>query len=98
MGKNAGIPMQMQKAMFEHRARRQASIMEQVQAAAAASTTDQESAKTAPNGVEAVSEEKVGSTLRTYKYIKDPYETAIKKSISYFDHVRHDKRMLIPGV
>ncbi|KAH8894988.1 SNF2-family ATP dependent chromatin remodeling factor snf21 [Thozetella sp. PMI_491] len=97
LGKNAGIPIQLQKAMFEHRARRQADIIEQAHAAAALAA--QESSKSGSNGVEPATEDaSTAGKAHAFKYIRDPYETHVKKSISYFDYVRRDKRVMIPGL
>ncbi len=103
LGKNSGIPAQMQKAMFEHRARRQASIIEQVQATASA--TAPEASKSGPNGVEDAALDGQGlAKKKAYKYIRDLYDPNargdihLKKSVSYLDHIRRQNRCMIPGL
>ncbi|KAK2038431.1 SNF2 family domain-containing protein [Colletotrichum somersetense] len=99
--KNAGVPLQMQQAIFAQRERRKAMAAEA--AALAASSTpaaaSQDSAQPGPNGTEAKSEppEVQGPT---FKAVKSPYSdpNLIRKSISHFDHTQRKNRKLIPGL
>ncbi|OLN85816.1 Chromatin structure-remodeling complex subunit snf21 [Colletotrichum chlorophyti] len=98
--KNAGVPLQMQQAIFAQRERRKAIAAEA--AALAASSTPappaQDSSQPGPNGAEA----KVESTSQgpTFKTVRSPYgdHNLVRKSISHFDHTQRKNRKLIPGL
>ncbi|WQF76140.1 Putative bromodomain, helicase, Helicase superfamily 1/2, ATP-binding domain-containing protein [Colletotrichum destructivum] len=99
--KNAGVPLQMQQAIFAQRERRKA-IAAEAAAMAASSTpapVSRDSAQPGPNGVESKSEppEVQGPT---FKAVKSPYDdpNLIRKSISYFEHTQRRNRKLIPGL
>ncbi|KAK5990117.1 Chromatin structure-remodeling complex subunit snf21 [Cladobotryum mycophilum] len=89
LGKNAGISMQLQQAIFQQRQRRQAAI------------TDQDVIKNGPNGVDTSPQELSPAIPKphTYKTVKSPYGTSmIRPSIKYFDHAQRKNRWFIPGV
>ncbi|KAK4192009.1 putative SNF2 family ATP-dependent chromatin-remodeling factor snf21 [Podospora australis] len=105
LSKNAGIPSHLQKAMFEHRQRRQASMSEpdgQAAAAnAAAGVSGQDTPKSATNGSVAPKEEapSVPNPKVLYKTVKNPYDGGlVRKTISYMDHSRRKNRLIIPGI
>ncbi|KAK3331965.1 SNF2-family ATP dependent chromatin remodeling factor like protein [Cercophora scortea] len=107
LGKNAGVPMQIQKAIYEHRARRHASLTEQaVQPASAtvqAGAPSLDASKSAPNGVVAGQDEATSASKpRGFKTVKSPYDAGqgglVRKSINYHEHGRRKSRLIIPGI
>ncbi|KAL2019689.1 hypothetical protein VTK56DRAFT_9308 [Thermocarpiscus australiensis] len=104
LGKNAGVPAQMQKLLFEHRARRRASMSKQD---TQASTTDGSSDTPARNATEsganaadAVRDEAASIPQpKSFKTVKSPYDGGlVRKTISYTDHGRRKNRLIIPGI
>ncbi|KXJ94385.1 SNF21-like protein [Microdochium bolleyi] len=105
LGKNAGVPYQMQQALNAQRRRRQA-VAEQT----AHTATARASATPAPDGVKAGSAvpestnepDATSSALitgRTYKTLKSPYEGGqLHDTISYHEHGQRRKRFIIPGI
>jgi len=102
LGKNAGVPFQLQKAIFDQRAKRQASVAEQAaQAAAAAATgTAKDDSKSAGNGVpDAQTGDASVAKPRLFKTLKSPYESGlVRKSINYIEHGKRRNRLIIPGI
>ncbi|KAK0711042.1 SNF2 family N-terminal domain-containing protein [Lasiosphaeris hirsuta] len=104
LGKNVGVPLQIQKAIYEHRARRNASSTEQATQASAASnaagTAAQEAPKASANGVTpAQAEASSAPKPRSFKTVKSPYDGSLmRKSISYIEHGRRQNRLIIPGI
>ncbi|KAK1756169.1 SNF2 family N-terminal domain-containing protein [Echria macrotheca] len=103
LGKNVGVPYGMQKAIYEHRAKRNAAHAEQVaqaSASGAASGTPKEDAKSAANGAPASqSETSTAPKPRTFKTVRSPYDGGlVRKSISYTDHTKRPNRLIIPGI
>ncbi|KAI0480562.1 SNF2-family ATP dependent chromatin remodeling factor snf21 [Xylariaceae sp. FL0804] len=104
LGKNAGVPYQMQQALNAQRQRRQA-VAEQSthphsnsSTAATASTSDAPKAGSSlPNG-EAESEVATAPKGKTYKTVQSPYENHVRKEISYYDHTQRKHRLLIPSI
>ncbi|KAJ8127082.1 hypothetical protein O1611_g6555 [Lasiodiplodia mahajangana] len=111
LGKNTGVPYQMQQALNAQRQRRQAVAEQSTQAssvapaaavpgpAVAASGPDVAKAEsTSPDGgVE--SEAPTVPKTKTYKSVKSPYETGlVRKEISYFDHGQRIHRLIIPSI
>ena len=102
LGKNVGVPYQMQKAIYEHRAKRHAALAEQAaQASAGASaSTPKEDAKPIENGVPTVeSEDATVPKPRAFKTLKSPYDGGlVRKAISYSEHAKRQNRLIIPGI
>ncbi|KAK3322278.1 SNF2 family N-terminal domain-containing protein [Apodospora peruviana] len=109
LSKNAGVPLQMQKAIYEHRARRHASLTEQAAAQTASTSASpgvasvQDTAKTGTNGVAAAQDEASSTPkARPFKSVKPPYEAGqgglVRKSINYLEHARRKSRLIIPGI
>lgn len=104
LGKNAGVPIQVQKAIFEHRARRRASLAKQdMQASSTPATSDapaQETPKPGASGTD-TSQEEASSVPqpKAFKTVKSPYDGGlVRPSISYMDHGRRKNRLIIPGI
>ncbi|RFU78038.1 snf2-family atp dependent chromatin remodeling factor snf21 [Trichoderma arundinaceum] len=103
LGKNAGISVQLQQAIFQQRQQRQAAVTASAQTPATAKTPQPgtDAAKTTPNGVEPAASDDSLSLPKphTYKTVKSPYGTSmIRSSIKYFDHAQRKNRWFIPGV
>ncbi|KAK4639584.1 transcriptional regulator [Podospora bellae-mahoneyi] len=104
LSKNAGIPANLQKTVFERRQRRQPSTTEQemqISAAnAAAGVSSQDTPKSGANGA-APAQESTPSVPnpKVYKTFKSPYDgSLVRNTISYMDHSRRKNRLIIPGV
>ncbi|KAK3904375.1 chromatin structure-remodeling complex subunit snf21 [Staphylotrichum tortipilum] len=103
LGKNAGVPIQLQKAIFEHRQRRRTSLTKQddpaLPAAAAPGAAAQDGAKPGPNGADAQAEAALVPQPKSFKSVKSPYDGGlVRKTISYMDHGRRKSRLIIPGI
>ncbi|KAM0512615.1 hypothetical protein ACHAPE_008639 [Trichoderma viride] len=103
LGKNAGISVALQQAIFQQRQQRQAAVTTSVQTAAASKTPQpgSDATKPTPNGVDAAAQDDVLSLPKphTYKTVKSPYGSSmIRPSIKYFDHAQRKNRWFIPGV
>ncbi|KAK1691456.1 SNF2 family domain-containing protein [Colletotrichum godetiae] len=100
--KNAGVPLQMQQAIFAQRERRKAIAAEAAALAASSTpaTTGRDSAQPGINGSEAKSESPPEVQGPTFKTVKSPHgdNNLIRKSISHFDHTQRKNRKLIPGL
>ncbi|KAK4123860.1 hypothetical protein N657DRAFT_573407 [Parathielavia appendiculata] len=101
LGKNAGVPIQVQKAIFEHRARRRMSLAKQdtqSPTTAAADASGQGAMKPDVNGPDAQDEASVPQP-KAFKTVKSPYDGGlVRKTISYMDHGRRKNRLIIPGI
>ncbi|KAB5558326.1 SNF2-family ATP dependent chromatin remodeling factor like protein [Coniochaeta sp. 2T2.1] len=104
LGKNAGVPLQMQQVLFAHRARREASLAEQVPQPSStpiAQTGTPKDAQAMVDGAAPTPEEASASAkqFHTFKTVKSPYEAGqIRSSINYFEHARRKNRLMLPGV
>ncbi|KAH7328441.1 SNF2 family N-terminal domain-containing protein [Stachybotrys elegans] len=104
LGKNNGVPMQLQQAIFNQRQRRHMATIDGAQAAAAAAKAGQSGqpgGKGLPNGAEVAPQDDSSSLPKphTYKSVKSPYGTSmIRPNIKYFDHTQRKNRWFIPGV
>lgn len=105
LGKNAGVPYQMQQALHAQRQRRQAVAEQSVPAPATGSSTPSASTQeptkpgsTAPDD----SVEPEASAVpkgRSFKTVKSPYEAGlVRKDINYLDHSQRKQRLIIPSV
>ncbi|KAK7751327.1 transcriptional regulator [Diatrype stigma] len=107
LGKNAGVPYQMQQALHAQRQRRQAVAEQSVQAPATSSRTPsvsvsvQEPTKAgsaAPDG-SAEPESSAVPKGRSFKTVKSPYEAGlVREEINYFDHSQRKQRLIIPSI
>lgn len=102
LGKNAGVSVSMQQAIFQQRQRRQAAAIDSAQGASAKpSHPGQDALKSASVGPESASQEDPPSLPKshTYKTVKSPYGTGmIRPTIRYLDHAQRKNRWFIPGV
>lgn len=103
LGKNAGISVALQQAIFQQRQQRQAAVTTPAQNAAATKTPQpgSDATKPTPNGVDAAAQDDALSLPKphTYKTVKSPYGSSmIRPSIKYFDHAQRKNRWFIPGV
>jgi len=105
LGKNVGVPLQMQQALFAQRARREASIADQASAPSTTPTAQKGTPKDAQaqldGAVGAASEEASApaTQFHTFKTVKSPYEAGqIRSSINYFEHAKRQNRLMLPGV
>jgi ATP-dependent helicase STH1/SNF2 len=103
LGKNNGVPLPLQQAIFAQRQRRQASAPEASQTPQTKSNlpNQQSAGKSAPNGPEVAPQEDVSLHPKphTYKTVKSPYGMSmIRPTIKYFDHAQRKNRWFIPGV
>jgi ATP-dependent helicase STH1/SNF2 len=101
LGKNVGIPLPMQQAIFQQRARRHAAAEQAAQAAAATSATQQQQKAKSASISEAPAESSIPKPP-PFKKIKSPYhgdgDNSVRKRISYFDHAQRRNRLIIPGI
>lgn len=100
LGKNAGVSMQLQQAIFNQRQRRQASAADSPSSTPAKGHVDE--GNDATNGDEAAVVEDDANQLpkqHIYKTVKSPYgSNMIRSSIKYFDHAQRRHRWFIPGI
>lgn len=98
LGKNAGVSLPLQQAIFNHRQRRQAPPVDAQPAVKAQASPD---AGKATNGPEPAAEDEnsLHPKAHTFKTVKSPYGTSmIRPSIKYLDHSQRKNRWFIPGV
>ncbi|KAM3478541.1 hypothetical protein MY8738_005862 [Beauveria namnaoensis] len=99
LGKNAGVSMQLQQAIFNQRLRRQA-----IMADSPVSTPTKGPAvdnKDAPNGGDVAVQDEADRMPKqhVYKAVKSPYGTnMVRPTINYFDHTQRKNRWFIPGI
>ncbi|KAI5465669.1 chromatin remodeling complex SWI/SNF, component SWI2 and related ATPase [Mariannaea sp. PMI_226] len=103
LGKNAGVSLQLQQAIFNQRQRRQAPPVEVSLShpPAKASQASPDARKVAVNGPESTPQEEDSSLPKahTFKTVKSPYGTSmIRPTIKYLDHAQRKNRWFIPGV
>jgi ATP-dependent helicase STH1/SNF2 len=105
LGKNVGVPLQMQQALFAHRARREASIAEQAPPTSSTPTAQKGTPKDGQpqlDAAEAAAPEEApvpAKQFHTFKTVKTPYEAGqIRSSINYFEHAKRQNRLMLPGV
>ncbi|KAI5864585.1 SNF2-family ATP dependent chromatin remodeling factor snf21 [Durotheca rogersii] len=105
LGRNAGVPYQVQQALNAQRQRRQAIAEQATQppasagAAAAAPAPEAAKADSAPPEGDVEPEEDSEPKGRTFKTIKSPYEGGlVRKDISYYDHAQRKQRLIIPSI
>ncbi|QPH01581.1 hypothetical protein C2857_005784 [Epichloe festucae Fl1] len=101
LGKNAGISLQLQQAIFNQRHRRQATANDAAESSVKTTQPSQEPEKAPSTGPEATSQEDFPSLPKahTYKTVKSPYGTSmIRPAIKYLDHAQRKNRWFIPGV
>ncbi|KAI0389325.1 SNF2 family N-terminal domain-containing protein [Xylariaceae sp. FL0594] len=104
LSKNGGVPYQMQQMFVTQRQRRQA-VAEQSTpassvAAASVSGPEVDKANTpSTNGeVEAEVVAPASPKPKTYTSLLSPYESHVRKDISYYDHGQRKHRLLIPSI
>ena len=103
LGKNAGVPIHMQQAIFAQRQRRHASAAEKLaQIPTAQSTPSQDPSKPLPNGVDGAAPEEPAAPPkpkpRVFKGAKSPFEKWVVKNINYMDHANRKQRLIIPSI
>ncbi|KAJ3498617.1 hypothetical protein NLG97_g993 [Lecanicillium saksenae] len=99
LGKNAGVSLQLQQAIFNQRLRRQATITDSPVSTPPKGPAP-DGGKDAPNGDAAVQDETDKFPKQhVYKTVKSPYGTnMVRPSINYFDHTQRKNRWFIPGI
>ncbi|KAM3430188.1 hypothetical protein NHJ13734_007855 [Beauveria thailandica] len=99
LGKNAGVSMQLQQAIFNQRLRRQAIMVDSpVSTPTKGPTADN---KDTPNDGDVAVQDGADRMPKqhVYKAIKSPYGTnMVRPSINYFDHTQRKNRWFIPGI
>ncbi|KAM3566948.1 hypothetical protein ARSEF4850_000119 [Beauveria asiatica] len=99
LGKNAGVSMQLQQAIFNQRLRRQAIMVDSpVSTPTKGPTADN---KDTPNDGDVAVQDEADRMPKqhVYKAIKSPYGTnMVRPSINYFDHTQRKNRWFIPGI
>jgi len=104
LGKNVGVPIQMQQAIFAQRQRRHASVAEKLAQVPSAlpnqATNAQGAPKTAPNGVDPDASDAAVSIPKAtvFKGVKSPYGWVVQSTIPYSEHRLRAKRKMIPGI
>jgi ATP-dependent helicase STH1/SNF2 len=103
LGKNGGVPANMQQAIFAQRQRKQAIAQAAPQTIPTQTVPQpaQETTKPAINGVEAPLQEDASAASQgpTFKNVKSPYTTGmVRPNINYFDHAQRKNRWFIPGI
>jgi ATP-dependent helicase STH1/SNF2 len=100
LGKNAGVSLQLQQAIFNQRQRRQAAAAEAAQAAISKPGV-QDPSKGPSTGPDSSIQDD-GMPLQkphTFKTVKSPYgSNMLRPSIKYFEHAQRRNRWFIPGV
>lgn len=98
LGKNNGVPAQMQQLIMAQRQRRQAAALESAQAATKGAQASPDATKGA-DGVDASTADDATPKPHTYKTVKSPYSNGmIRPSIKYLEHAHRKNRWFIPGV
>ncbi|OAA78138.1 SNF2-family ATP dependent chromatin remodeling factor snf21 [Akanthomyces lecanii RCEF 1005] len=100
LGKNAGVSLQLQQAIFNQRMRRQTTIVNSPVSTPNKVTTV-EGGKDVPNGADVAASDEVNQLPKQhiYKALKSPYGTnMVRPSINYFDHTQRKNRWFIPGI
>ena len=100
LGKNAGISLQLQQAIFNQRQRRQATVPDSPSGSVKSAQPGQDAEKAPSVGPEAAADDSLAMPkAHTYKTVKSPYGTSmIRPSIKYLDHAQRKNRWFIPGV
>ncbi|KID90960.1 SNF2-family ATP dependent chromatin remodeling factor snf21 [Metarhizium guizhouense ARSEF 977] len=100
LGKNAGVSVQLQQAIFNQRQRRQTTAIDNASNSAKNAQPSQDAEKAPSAGPEmATEDESPIPKAHTYKTVKSPYGTSmIRPSIKYLDHAQRKNRWFIPGV
>ncbi|KAI0200468.1 SNF2 family N-terminal domain-containing protein [Astrocystis sublimbata] len=105
LGKNTGVPYQMQEALHAQRQKRRQAVAEQsthasaVPTPAAVSSTEVNKAESASPDGEVEKEVESTPKTKTYKSIMSPYEIGlVRKEISYYDHGQRKHRLVVPSI
>ncbi|KAG6108575.1 hypothetical protein E4U13_006389 [Claviceps humidiphila] len=102
LGKNSGVSLQLQQAIFSQRYRRLTTSSDASPNSAKPARSSQEPEKAPSSGPEPAAQEDSSSSLpkaHTYKTVKSPYGTSmVRPSIKYLDHTQRKNRWFIPGV
>ncbi|KAI1419044.1 SNF2 family N-terminal domain-containing protein [Xylaria sp. FL1777] len=104
LGKNTGVPYQMQQALNAQRQRRHAVAEQPTQAPSVPTTAtvsgpDASKAESAPPEDEVESEAPTAPKTKIHKSMKSPYDTGlVRKDISYYDHGQRKHRLIIPSI
>ncbi|KAI5928706.1 SNF2-family ATP dependent chromatin remodeling factor snf21 [Camillea tinctor] len=105
LGKNTGVPYQMQQALSAQRQRRQAVVEQSTQPPPAASSTatapapDVAKPSSAPSNSGPEPESAPAPKGQSFKTVKSPYENGlVRKDISYYDHAQRKQRLVIPSI
>ncbi|KAJ2971649.1 hypothetical protein NQ176_g7585 [Zarea fungicola] len=100
LGKNAGVSLQLQQAIFNQRLRRQATMTDSpIATPTKGQATD--AGKEISNGDDAIIEDEANQLPRQhiYKALKSPYGTnMVRPTIKYFEHGQRKNRWFIPGI
>ncbi|KAH8176166.1 bromodomain-containing protein [Sarocladium implicatum] len=98
LGKNNGVPAQMQQLINNQRQRRQAAALEPANAASKGAQSSPDATKGA-DGTDATTTDDTIPKPHTYKTVKSPYSNGmIRPSIKYLEHAQRKNRYFIPGV
>ena len=98
LGKNNGVPAQMQQLIQAQRQRRQAAALESAQAANKSSQSNLDATK-GTDGTDPTTSDDAIPKPHTYKTVKSPYSNGmIRPSIKYLEHAQRKNRYFIPGV
>jgi ATP-dependent helicase STH1/SNF2 len=100
LGRNAGVPAQLQAAIFSQRKRN--IVPADANLASSSSQPGVDGAKIGPNGADTSAQvDSADSPQPKFsgaKTMLSPYGTIVRKTISYWQHGERDHRWLIPGI
>jgi len=94
-----GVPLQMQRVIYDHRSKRHAAFLEQAARATPAAGAKDET-KPNVNAAAAAQGETLSSPKpRSFKSVKSPYDGGlVRKSLGYSEHGQRRNRLIIPGI
>ena len=98
LGKNAGISVQLQQAIFNQRQKRQAAPAESSTSTPAKQAQQGQDEGKGPQAATTAAAEDASPKTPTFKTVKSPYGNLIQPAIKYFDHSQRRNRWFIPGV
>lgn len=100
LGKNMGVPLQMQRVIYDHRSKRHNASVAQAALLANASGAAKDETRINAAVAAAVQGEAASSPKpRFFKSVKSPYDGGlVRKSLGYSEHAQRRNRLIIPGI
>lgn len=99
LGKNNGVPAQIQQAIIAQRQRRQAAALDLSQSTPKAQPSLDSSKPHDESGIGGQEGTSTQPKTHTYKTVKSPYSSGlVRPSLSYMEHTNRKNRYFIPGI